>query len=45
MLFFQDELILCDECNKWVNDVGESIEKHLNEFKPVFYARRWKRNK
>ena len=29
MLFFQDELILRDECDKWVNDVEETIEKHI----------------
>ena len=40
MLCFQDELILCDECDKWVNDVGETIEKHLNEFKPVLHAKK-----
>ena len=43
--FFQDELILRDVCNKWVNDVEETIEKHLNEFKPVFHAKGWKNNK
>ena len=43
--FFQDELILCDECDKWVNDVEEKIEKHLNGFKPVFHAKIWKANK
>ena len=44
-VFFQDELILCDECNKWVNDVELTIEKHLNEFKPVFHAKRLKNKK
>jgi len=34
MLFFQN--ILRDECSKWADDVEATIEKHLNEFKPVF---------
>ena len=34
---FNDEFILCDERNKWINDVEETIEKHLNEFRPVFH--------
>ena len=38
---FNDELILCEGCNKWVDDVEPSIEKHLNEFKPVVQAKRW----
>ena len=45
MLFFKDELILRDECSKWADDVEATIEKHLNEFKPVFHARKWKNNK
>ena len=40
--WFNDELILCEGCNKWVDDVETSIEKHLNEFKPVVQAKRWK---
>ena len=44
LLFFQDELILCDECEKRINGVEETIDKHLNEFKPVYHARRWKTN-
>ena len=42
---FNDALILCKECNKWVDDVETTIEKHLNEFKPVVNAKRWKNNK
>ena len=42
---FQDELIWCEECDKWINAVEEAIEKHLNEFKPVYHAERWKNNK
>jgi hypothetical protein len=38
-------LILCEGCNKWVGDVKTSIEKHVNEFKPVVNAKRWKNNK
>ena len=45
MLFFQRELIFVEECSKWINDVEETIEKHLNEFKPVFHAKRLKNNK
>jgi len=44
MLCFNDELILCEECSKWVGGVETCIEKHLNEFKPVVNARRWKNN-
>ena len=44
MLCFNDELILCEECSKWVVGVETCIEKHLNEFKPVVNARRWKNN-
>ena len=39
-----DELILCDECNKWDTDVETTIEKHFNEFKQVLHAKRWKKN-
>ena len=42
---FQDELIVCDECEKWINVVEETIEKHLNVFKPVYNAKTWKNNK
>ena len=45
MLCFNDELILREECNKWVDDVETTIEKHLNEFKPVVHAKIWKNNK
>jgi len=45
MIFFNDELILCEECSKLADDVETSIAKHLNEFKPVVNARRWKSNK
>ena len=45
MLFLNDELILCEECNKWVDDVETIIEKHLNDFKPVFNAKGWNKNK
>ena len=27
---FNDELILCEECCKWVDDVETTIERHLN---------------
>ena len=40
-----DELILCKECNTWVDDVETSVEKHLDEFKPGVNAKRWKNNK
>ena len=42
---FNDELILCKECNKWVDDVETNIKqkKHSNEFKPVVHAKRWKK--
>jgi len=43
--YFSDELILCEECCEWVDDVETTIEKHLNEFKPVVHAKRWKNNK
>jgi len=42
---FQDELNICEECNKWINNVEETFDKHLNEFKPVYTAKRWKANK
>ena len=42
---FNDKLILCEECSKWVDDVETCIAKHLNEFKPVVNARRLKNNK
>ena len=45
MLYFNDGLILCEECNNRVDDVETTIEKHLNEFKPVVHAKRWKNNK
>ena len=45
MLFCNDELVLCKECSKWVDDVETIIEKHLNEFKPLVHCRRWKSNK
>ena len=45
MLCFTDEMLLCEECSKWVDDVETTIEKHLNEFKPVVHAKRWKNNK
>ena len=41
---FNDELILCKDCSKWVDSVGTTIEKHLNEFEPVVHAKRWKNN-
>jgi len=40
MPFFNAELILCEECNKCVDDVETTIEKHLKEFKPVVHAKR-----
>ena len=43
--FFNDELILCKECNKWVDDVETTIEKHSNEFQPAVNAKRWKNSK
>ena len=43
--YFNDELILCEECCKWVDDVETTIEKHLNGFKPVVHSKRWKSNK
>ena len=43
--YFTDELILCEECSKWVYDVETTIEKHSNEFKPVLNAKIWKNNK
>ena len=43
---FNDEYILCNECSKWVDNVEATIEKkHLNEFKRVVHAKRWKNNK
>ena len=45
MLFFKDELILCEECSKWVDDVETTIETHTREVKPVVNAKRWKNNK
>ena len=42
---FQDELKLWEECSKRVDGVEATIEKHLNEFKPVCNAKRWKNNK
>jgi len=44
MLFFTDELILCEECCKFLDDVEATIEEHLNEFKAVVHAKRWKKN-
>ena len=41
---FNDELILCEECCKWADDVETTAEKHLNEFKPAVNAKRWKKN-
>ena len=38
-------MILCKECNEWVDDVETTIEKHLNEFEPVVHAKRWKNKK
>ena len=31
--------------NTWVDDVQTIVEKHLNEFKAVVHAKRWKSNK
>ena len=42
--YFNDELILCEECPTWVDNVETTIEKHLHEFKPVVHAKRWKKN-
>ena len=40
MLIFNDELILCKGCNKWVNDVETCIENNLHGFKPVVNAKK-----
>ena len=39
------EVILCKECSKLVAVVETTIEKHLNQLKPVVNAKRWKNNK
>ena len=38
---FNDEFELCAECSKWLDSVGTTIEKHINEFKPVVHVNRW----
>ena len=43
--YFLNELILCQECSKWVDDVESTIEKHSSEFKPVVHDKIWKNNK
>ena len=42
MLFLYDGLVLCEECCKWIDDVETTVDKHLNEFKPVVHAKTWK---
>ena len=39
---FNDEYILYKECSKLVDTVETTIEKYLNEFKPVVHCRIWK---
>jgi len=43
--YFNDDLMLCKDCSKRVDDVEPTVQTHLNEFKPVVHAKTWKNNK
>ena len=43
--YFNDEYRLCKECSRWIDNVETTVEQHVNGFKAVVHAKRWKNNK